>query len=204
MSGDLRKALEDIELIRNRIAAGTTFRGYGPAALAATSALALGTWALQAAGAAPSGPGAFPYVATWTATAVAAVAIVGWEMRARARRHHVGMADDMVLDAAGRFLGAGVCGALLALVLMWRVPDAAWMLPGLWQVLVGLGVFASAHVLPRRASLAGAWYVVAGLTVLSLGADARTLEPWNMGLPFAVGQAILALALRLDAGGDHA
>ena len=38
---DLDKALADILAIRSQIAAGTAFRGYGPATVAATSGIAL-------------------------------------------------------------------------------------------------------------------------------------------------------------------
>ena len=38
---DLDKALADIFAIRSQIAAGTAFRGYGPATVAATGGLAL-------------------------------------------------------------------------------------------------------------------------------------------------------------------
>ncbi len=38
---DLDKALADIFAIRSQIAAGTAFRGYGPAAVAVTGGLAL-------------------------------------------------------------------------------------------------------------------------------------------------------------------
>jgi hypothetical protein len=38
---DLDKALADIFTIRSQIAAGTAFRGYGPATVAATGGLAL-------------------------------------------------------------------------------------------------------------------------------------------------------------------
>src|ERR1700730_3080760 len=44
---DLDKALADIFAIRNQIAAGTAFRGYGPATVAATSGIALLTAILQ-------------------------------------------------------------------------------------------------------------------------------------------------------------
>ncbi len=44
---DLDKALADIIAIRSQIAAGTAFRGYGPAAIAATGGLALVTAILQ-------------------------------------------------------------------------------------------------------------------------------------------------------------
>src|SRR5439155_1289802 len=44
---DLDKALADIFAIRSQIAAGTAFRGYGPATVAATGGLALFTAFLQ-------------------------------------------------------------------------------------------------------------------------------------------------------------
>ena len=45
---DLDKALDDILTIRSQIASGTAFRGYGPATVAATGALALVTTVVQA------------------------------------------------------------------------------------------------------------------------------------------------------------
>src|SRR5262249_21327282 len=44
---DLDKALADIGAIRSQLAAGTAFRGYGPATIAATSGIALTTAILQ-------------------------------------------------------------------------------------------------------------------------------------------------------------
>ena len=44
---DLDKALADIIAIRSQLAAGTAFAGYGPAAIAATGAVALITSVLQ-------------------------------------------------------------------------------------------------------------------------------------------------------------
>src|SRR2546430_13837008 len=44
---DLDKALADIFAIRSQIAAGTAFRGYGPATVAATGGLALFTALFQ-------------------------------------------------------------------------------------------------------------------------------------------------------------
>src|ERR1700752_2237840 len=44
---DLDKALADIIAIRSQLAAGTAFAGYGPAAIAATAAVAFATTVLQ-------------------------------------------------------------------------------------------------------------------------------------------------------------
>jgi len=37
-------------------------------------------------------------------------------------------------------------------------PETLWLLPGLWQVLVSLGVFAPSGRCRARSRLAGAWY----------------------------------------------
>jgi hypothetical protein len=197
---DLDKALADIFAIRSQIAAGTAFRGYGPAAIAATSGLALMTavaqffWLDD-----PSGQPAI-FFAGWTATAVVSAGIIWVEMQARSRRHHSGLADAMIHQAVEQFLPAGMAGALLAVVLGSFAPDTLWMIPGLWQLLVSLGIFASARSLPRSVGIAGAWYFVAGFATLMLASENHALSPWAMGLPFAVGQLLLAAILHFASG----
>jgi hypothetical protein len=65
------------------------------------------------------------------------------------------------------------------------------MLPGLWQIVFSLGVFSSCRFLPRSMVAAGAWYLLTGLTLLSL-ADNRALSPWAMGIPYGAGQMLVA------------
>ena len=74
------------------------------------------------------------------------------------------------------------------------------MLPGLWQVLVSLGVFASVRSLPRTVAFAGAWYFVAGFAALLLASQDHLLSPWTMGLPFAIGQLLMAAILHFASG----
>jgi hypothetical protein len=88
----------------------------------------------------------------------------------------------------------------IALVLIRFAPDALWMLPGLWQILVSLGLFAALRSLPRSVALAAAWYLVAGVCVLILSSASRALTPWAMGIPFAVGQLLLAAILHFAFG----
>ncbi|HVI29961.1 hypothetical protein [Hansschlegelia sp.] len=198
---DLKKALDDISTIRGQLAASSAFQGYGPGAVAATGVIAVLVASGQAWTLGAEHPAPLPFFAVWIGVAIAAVAIIGTEMLARTRRDHSGLADDMLRHAAEQMLPAGAVGALL-LVALWRVaPDALWMLPGLWQILVGLGVFASLRILPRQLALGGGFYVVAGFVTLALSAEARALSPWTMGLPFGIGQALIAGLLRAAPGG---
>jgi len=199
---DLDKALADILAIRSQIAAGTAFRGYGPATVAATSGIALLTTVAQHLWL--DNPTANPvvFLVGWAAAAFVSAALIWTEMQARSRRHHSGLADTMVQQAIEQFLPAAVAGVLLA-ILQWKfAPETLWMLPGLWQVLVSIGVFASVRSLPRTIALGGAWYFLSGFTVLLIASQSHTLSPWTMGLPFAIGQLLLA-ALLYFASGDN-
>ena len=192
---DLDKALADIITIRSQIAAGTAFRGYGPAAVAATGGVALVTTVLQYLLLADPTGNPLSFLFGWAVAAAVSALAIWIEMRARSRRHHSGLADAMIHQAIEQFLPAGVAGVLFAVVLWKSAPEALWLLPGLWQVLVSLGIFASVRSLPQSVALAGAWYFVSGFIVVLLASQSHTLSPWTMGLPFVIGQWLMAAIL---------
>jgi hypothetical protein len=197
---DLDKALADIIAIRSQLAAGTAFAGYGPAAIAATAAVALVTAILQYVLLADPTHHPLAFLFGWALAALLSSAMILTEMVARSRRHHSGLADAMIHQAVEQFLPSAVAGVLLALMLWKFAPESLWLLPGLWQVLISLGVFASVRSLPRTVALAGAWYFVAGFTVLLIASQSHALSPWTMGLPFVVGQLLMAAILYFASG----
>lgn len=199
---DLDKALADILAIRSQIAAGTAFRGYGPAAVAGTGALAFVTMLLQLLWLDDPTAQALTFFLGWGAAALVSGAMIWIEMVARSRRHHSGLADAMIHQAVEQFLPAGIAGVLLAVMLFKFAPEALWMLPGLWQLLVGLGVFASVRSLPRSVAFAGAWYFVTGFSTLLVASHSHALSPWTMGLPFVAGQFLMAAILHFASGGN--
>jgi hypothetical protein len=197
---DLDKALADIIVIRSQIAAGTAFRGYGPAAMGVTGGIALVTCILQSVLLGKPTESPLAFLLGWAAAALLSLVVIWIEMLARSRRHHSGLADAMIHQAVEQALPAGVAGLLLAVMLWKFAPEALWMLPGLWQILVSLGTFASVRLLPRSVALAGAWYFVAGFSVLLLASQSHALSPWTMGLPFVIGQSLMATILYFASG----
>jgi hypothetical protein len=190
----VHKALHDISSIRRQVALSTEFRGYGPATLGATGILAFAAAGAQAL-LLPDPANRMPaYLIVWIATAALSASMIGVEMHARSRRIHSGMADDMIRMAVEQFLPSVGAGALITLALVRYVPAVLWMLPGLWQVVFSLGVFASCRFLPRPVAAVGAWYLLTGLTCIALG-DARALSPWAMGIPYGLGQLLVAAIL---------
>lgn len=188
---DLNKALGDISSIRRQVAQSTEFRGYGPAALAATGAIAMLAAAAQAAWLAEPAHNMPAYLGIWMSTALLSAALIGTQMHTRTRRMHSGMADEMIRMAVEQFLPCLAAEALMTAVLVLAVPSAQWMLPGLWQVIFSLGVFSSCRFLPRPMLAAGAWYLLTGLACTALG-DNRAFSPWAMGIPYGAGQLLVA------------
>jgi hypothetical protein len=201
---DLNRALEDITAIRNQLARGTEFRGYGPVTVAATGVLALLAGGLQALWLPDPAANIFGYVALWTATAAFSIALIAIEMVARTRRIHRGLADEMIYAAIEAFMPAGVAGALLTVVIYRFAPQSASMLPGLWQLLFSLGVFASCRSLPRPIFAAAVWYLAAGLANLALAAGAHAFSPLAMAVPFGAGQVLVAVVLYRSIGENDA
>ena len=188
---DLHRALGEISSIRRQVARTTEFRGYGPATLAATGVLAMVAAAVQGRWVPDAAHHLAAYLAVWVATAVIASALAGVEMFRRSQRVHSGMSDEMIRMAVEQFLPAVAAGSLITIVVLRAVPAVAWMVPGLWQVIFSLGVLASCRFLPRPMVAAGVWYLLTGLILISFG-NARAFSPWAMGIPFGVGQLIVA------------
>ncbi|HEV7434158.1 MAG TPA: hypothetical protein VGO22_04725 [Pseudorhizobium sp.] len=197
---DYDKALADIEDIRNRMAASTVFRGLGPVALASTAVLALATALVQHSLLDTPIERPAIFFVSWIVVAVLSVALIGAEMIIRSRRHHAGLADAMIYQAVNQFLPAGAAGAAVALIIGKFAPSEVWLLPGLWQIFVSLGLFAAAPSLPRGSLLAAAWYFLAGCVVLMMEGSQPTLSPWSMAIPFAVGQLLLAGVIQQATG----
>ena len=197
---ELNKALADILEIRARIAAGTPFRGYGPLAMSLTGLIGLATALLQTF--LLPATDAASFVTTWMVAGILCVTVVRIEMQGRSKRHHSNLATAMINQAIELFLPAAAASVFLPLFIVQFAPDSAWLLPGLWQVLVSIGIFASLRSLPRGMMLAGGWYFLSGFVCLLLASATHELSPWAMGLPFLAGQMMIACILHYSAR-DH-
>jgi hypothetical protein len=188
---DLHKALGDIRSIRRQMARSTEFRGYGPATVAGTAALAIVAAAIQITLLPDPANHIGRYLILWLTTASLGATMAGAQMLTRSRRMHSDMSDEMIQMAVEQFLPSVGASLLLTFVVLHYVPSAIWMLPGIWQIIFSLGVFSSCRFLPRPMLAAGTWYLFTGLACIALG-DSRALSPWAMGIAFAVGQSLVA------------
>lgn len=199
---ELDRALLDISFVREHIARTTQFRGYGPLTIAVTGLFALGVAALSAQRPPATHGRALEFVMLWCATAAVAVTLIGIEAIVRARRLHGGLALEMLQSAIEQFLPAVTAGLLLMFALARWSPNSLWMLPGLWQIVFSLGVFATARILPKPVFVVGIWYLGCGLACLAVG-QSEPLSPWSMGIPFGGGQLLVACILQLCRQSDR-
>src|SRR5271165_51892 len=198
---ELQQALSEIQSIRNQVARDSEFRGYGPASIAVSGVLALLVAAVQAQWTTKQAKtDVAVWLGVWVGTATVAVLLTGIETILRARRVHRGIAREMIQSAVEQFLPAVMVGCLLTVVIMRVAAAECWMLPGLWELIFSLGVFASCRFLPRQMFAVGVWYLAAGLYCLAAGSATRDLSPWMMGIPFGLGQLLVAAVLEFGYG----
>jgi hypothetical protein len=201
---ELREALTQITEIRLQLARTEVFRGYRAMPVAFSGVVALLAGLIQAAAIADPMAGVGEYLSLWVGAAVVSGAAAGLEMMIRARNATSPMTREMTWLALEQFCPSLVAGALLTIVLVRAAPESAWMLPGLWQIVYSLGIFASCRLLPRATFWVAAFYLVTGLTVLALARGDAALSPWAMALPFGAGQLLAAAVLYSTLERDHA
>ena len=197
---DLERALSDVANIRDQLATGTVFRGFGPLVIAGSGFLALATGGAQVIWPSAIASNSTTYIFCWIAVAVLVATLIGVSMITRSKRLHGNMAKTMIMGTIQQFLPVCASGAAISAVLLKYAPSSLWILPGLWQVLVAIGIFGSLKMLPKTMSMVGAWYFISGTFVLVFASVDQVPSPWMMAFPFAIGQFLAASILWFESG----
>ncbi len=199
---ELREALTQITEIRHQLARTEVFRGYRAMPVAFSGVVALLAALVQIVTIADPVAQIVPYLMIWTGAAIVSGFAAGLEMMIRARNSASPLTRELTWLALEQFCPSLVAGALLTVVVVRAAPDGIWMVPGVWQILFSLGIFASCRLLPKPVFWVAVFYLGSGLAVLAQGEAA--LRPWSMGLPFSIGQFLAALVLYRTLERDHA
>jgi hypothetical protein len=192
---ELRDALTQISEIRRQMARTEVFRGYRAMPVAFSGLLALVAAMIQSVWIVAPLEQVQAYLALWVAAAAVSAIGAGTEMILRARQSSSPWRREITWLAIEQFLPCLLAGGLLTFVLVRCAPETLWMLPGLWQILYSLGVFASCRLLPRATFVVAVFYLASGLSCLALARGEAALSPWAMGLPFGCGQLLAAAVL---------
>lgn len=192
---DLDHVLSQLSEVRSHLATATRFHGLAPQAVGLSAAIAAAAAILQSVVPAQLNPDTRTYVLYWSAVAALATGIIAAEALGRARRAHGGRAGRMIDGALRLLLPSCIAGAAITFVLWKTAPEVLWLMPGIWQVLIALTGFSALPMLSPEMRWAGLFYLASGIGCLMLAKDMESLSPWLMGVPFAVGQSIVALVL---------
>ncbi len=192
---ELHEALTQIAEIRAQVARTEVFRGYRAVPVAFSGLLAFAAAGVQAAWV-PDPAGQAPaYLTLWLGAAVLSAILSGMGMAMRRRHPAPEWERRKTWLALEQFMPCLAAGGLLTFTVARSVPEATPLLPGLWQILFSLGLFASCRLLPRATFAVAAFYLTTGLLCLALARGESALAPWAMGLPFGFGQLLAAAVL---------
>jgi hypothetical protein len=202
---ELRDALTQIAEIRLQMARTEVFRGYRAVPVAFSGLLALFAAVVQSTWIPDPMEQIAPYLTLWVGAAAISAFAAGFEMLLRTRASGSSLALEITGLAVGQFLPCLIAGALVTIVLVAVGSETLWILPGIWQILFSLGIFASYRLLPRQTFGVALFYLASGVICLAVARGSSALSPWVMGLPFGVGQLFAAAVLywTLERGHDQ-
>lgn len=194
---DVPQALDRIEEIHAQMAKGEVFRGYRPVPVALAGAVGLLSGWLQpllvAAGDDGSG-----FVAFWLAIAALNVALIAGVVGLGYARSRDAFARRHTVQVVGQFVPCLLAGAAVSVCLPAADAGLARLLPGLWALLFGLGVFASRPYLARATGWVALFFVVAGTALLAFLPATFAALGLAHGLVFGAGLLAAAVVLHLD------
>ena len=188
------QALEDLAEIRSSLNRAETFRGYRSASILATSLVAWIGCLLQSRWVDPDSPALKDFLSLWIRIALFCALVGFGEVVVRYWRSGP-MFRHMTRSAIGPMIPALLSGLALTFIIAWNAPAVGWMLPGLWSIVFGLGVSASARFLPKLVSLVALYFIVIGLLCIVLATRGWAYSPWLMGVSFGGGQMLSAAVL---------
>ena len=190
---DLSRALGQLADIHQQIAKGEIYRGYRSVPVAAS-----GVIGFAAAWAQPPGLGAsdpLGFVLYWTVVAACAGLVGASEIIYNYVVHDDRAARRQTIRGVGQFLTSVLAGAIITASFVHLSAALVPLLPGLWAICFGVGIFASRPYLPRASGWVALLYYAAGVALLWIARGPEPLRGWWVGGTFGAGQLMAAVVL---------
>jgi hypothetical protein len=189
---DLSRALGQLADIHQQLAKGEIYRGYRSVPIAASGMIGLAAAWMQAPLLGVTDPVGF--VLYWTAIAGCAAAVGASEIiynyvrDERAER-------TRTRQVIGQFLPSLLAGAIISASFVRLSAGLVPLLPGIWAICFGIGIFSSRPYLPRASGWVALFYYVAGVVLLWIARGPEPLGAWWVGGTFGTGQLMAAFVL---------
>jgi hypothetical protein len=186
---ELPQALAHIAEIRAQAAKAEVYRGYRSVPVAASGVMGLAAAWLQ-----PSGLTGDPvgFVIYWVAVAIGAGFVGVSEIVYNYVVHDEVPARRRTRRMVGQLLPSLLGGAIVTASFVHLSPALVPVLPGIWALTFGLGIFASRPYLVRASGWVALYFYAAGAVLLWAASGPETLNAWAVGGTFGVGQLLTA------------
>ncbi len=188
---DVGRALEQIAEIRDHLAKGEVYRGWRSVPVACSGLIGIGAAAWQTADSPTRDAASF--VRYWLAVGAVALLVgcseIAWRYAARATAEERSRARRVL----GQFLPALIAAAMTTSALVGRDRQLVSLLPGLWALFFGVGIFATRPNIPRASQWVALYYWGAGVALLWF--RGTPVSPWAVGGTFGAGQLLAAAVL---------
>ena len=200
---ELEKALSQISEIHCHVLKTEIFRGYRSGPVAFTGFISLAGAAVQSVVLTPADMSAF--VLFWVVIAGVCASISALDLCFGTAQVVPGDSKRRTFSVVTQFLPAVAAGALLTAFLMKGPPALQSIVPGIWVILFGLGIFSSLPYLPRTIAWIGGWYLVTGCWLLLVRDPGAMPSAWPLGCIFCIGQLAAGVLLHfsLERRVDH-
>jgi hypothetical protein len=189
---DLSRALGQLADIHQQLAKGEIYRGYRSVPVAASGLIGFAAAWAQVPGLGAADP--IGFVEYWTVIAACA-ALVGVSEIIYNYIRDGGAERRRTRQVVGQFLPSLIGGAIISASFVRLSPALVPLLPGLWAICFGIGIFSSRPYLPRASGWVALFYYAAGVPLLWMAHGTEPLHAWWVGGTFGVGQLLAAFVL---------
>lgn len=187
------KALAQISEIHAHLDRAEVYRGFRAIPVAISGAVGIAAAVVVQYTSVANDP--FALVRYWIGVGVCCAAIAGVESAVNYARHEDAFSRRRTRRTLGQFVPALAVGVALAILLPRAGEQFVPLLPGLWALAFGLGLFAARPYLPRATGWIGLWYLAAGCLWMALPVEGVQFFSWAVGGTFGAGQLLGALVL---------
>lgn len=192
---DVERAIAQIADIRARMAASSRFRGYAPESVALLGVLSVALTVLEVVWPDRFRGSDSQLVRDWGLLLAGGGLCIAAEAVFRTMRETDAMVSPALLSALRGVIPGTLMAVAVAAAVLAYVPQACWIVPGTWQMLIGMATFASYPLMPRKIAWPGAWFLLSGALGLFLAGRQGGLSPLLVGVPFFVGHFGIAWTL---------
>ncbi|MDC7227686.1 MAG: hypothetical protein PQJ61_13050 [Spirochaetales bacterium] len=192
---DIEKAVDQISEIHSHLAKSETFYGFKPlilllVGLTAMIVAGLQSWLMPSIN-------DMIFLLQWLVVGVVIIVIIYGNIIYNYLRYGSNFEIHQMTKVCLQFVPSLVAGTIVTAVILLFEKSSSALLPGLWAILFGLGIFSMRPYLPRYVGFIALYYFIVGGVLMYLTAFDLSFSPWGMGLTFGVGHLLAALIMHL-------